>query len=449
MTLTRRAFVTVFMAGGVAAGLPAGAAVRVPAGGALRLPLPAPRRVLDPARAVDAADVWALALVHDTLATPLAGGGTSYPLLATPPVLDRADPRVATVTLRPGLVLSSGVAVDARAVVAGWMASRRASALAEMVFAMCDTAAPFEARSEREIRVRLAAPALLDEVLAASPLSVTGARGAGIGPFVPRGGDPSGLAHNPRCPMGAPYLDRVDLVPARERNEELRAFVTGALDGSWRGHALYDVDRPAEVVRGAPAGVVGMVPTPGGSLDDTAHARALERALGPLSAGPDAPLAAVDFGGPGVGGRDGDVAALAGAVPRVRVAREPADGLLAVVAERVVALLDAVGIRVALVGMGEPADTVLRAIAPLGADGALAVAAFMAVAGNPAGASAAARTPRGARAAVVAGAWQGLTAAVLGRAVPALHLRAGVRDARFDAAGRLLLGDAWVARVRA
>jgi hypothetical protein len=35
---------------------------------------------------------------------------------------------------------------------------------------------------------------------------------------------------------------------------------------------------------------------------------------------------------------------------------------------------------------------------------------------------------------------------VLGRAVPVLYLRAGVGGVRFDGAGRLRLGDAWVAR---
>jgi hypothetical protein len=113
-----------------------------------------------------------------------------------------------------------------------------------------------------------------------------------------------------------------------------------------------------------------------------------------------------------------------------------------------VALLDAAQIPVMLVAPGEAADASLRAVAPLGADPAVALASLLAAAaaagGDEAGASAIVRTAGAARAAVAAGVWGRGAVAVLGRASPTLHLRAGVQGARFDGAGRVALADAWI-----
>src|SRR5438128_2572348 len=105
MSTTRRAFlasVTASLASG-----PLHAALRLPRGGTLRLPLPGVRRVSLPSLAVDLADTWPLALLHEGLATAQPDGTATYPLLASPPAVDRGDPRVVTLALRPGVAFSN------------------------------------------------------------------------------------------------------------------------------------------------------------------------------------------------------------------------------------------------------------------------------------------------------------------------------------------------------
>jgi hypothetical protein len=420
------------------------AASRIPLGGALRLPSPAPRRASHPLAAVDHADVWPLALTHETLAAGLPEGGFAWPHLVEPPRIDRADPRTALLALRPGMTFSDGSPVTAAAVVASWQAARD-SAAGRLALARCDSLRPFEARGALGLTVRLALPGSLEEVLSAWPLALA-ARGVarvGTGPFTPRPDDPATLVRNPRCPTGEPFLERVSLVPPMPRNDELRAFATGALDASWWGSGLYEITRPATVLRGEPAVAVGLVPTAAGPLASAATARALEGALAPLAGGdapPLAPLGLSPRGGPAAA----DLARALGGRP-LRLAREPADGLLAALAERAVALLDAARVPVMLVSPAEPADAALRAVAPLGADPAAALASLLAAAADEAAASAIVRTPNDSRAAVAAEAWGRAAVAVLGRAAPTLHARTGVCGLRFDVAGRLALADAWIA----
>lgn len=450
--LSRRAWLALSAAGLASlAGSPARGALRIPAGGALRLPLPAPRRASHPAGAVDHADTWTLALTHETVVQALPDGTFAHPLLAGPPTVDRADPRVAALTLRPGMTFSNGAPVTAAAAVESWRAAR-ASAPGRLALSRFDSMNPFEARGALELVVRLAVPGTLDEALAAWPLALAapGPARAGTGPFMPRGADAATLVRNPRCPTGEPFLERVSLEAPRARNDELRAFTTGALDASWWGNSLYEVSRPALSLRGEPAVAVGLVATPGSALASASAARTLEVALAALAAGPGAPLAAFGFTPAPSPGAMADLPALTRALAgrSLRVAREPSDGFLSAIAERVVALLDAAQLPVMLVAPGEPADASLRAVAPLGADPAVALASLLAAAaaagGDEAGASAIVRTPNQSRARVAADVWGRGAVAVLGRAAPTLHLRAGVRGARFDGAGRVALADAWV-----
>jgi hypothetical protein len=452
LTLTRRSLFGVMLSNAACfAARHANAALRVVSGGALRVPLPAARRTTDPARAIDWADAWPLALQHDTLAS-LADGAVTYPLLAAPPVIDRADPRVATLTLRSAMTFSHGAPVTAASVVEAWRAAR-ASPLGRLALSRLDTMNPFAAQGDLDLLVRLAVPGTLDETLAAWPLAVSAQGGrAGVGPFMPRGNDVATLVRNPRCPMGAAFLERVSLEAPRARNEELRAFTTQALDASWWGNSLYEVTRPAEAVRGRASVVIGIVPAPGGALTSPTAARTLERALAPLAAGDGAPLATFGFEPELSPGAAPDLAALVRTLGQreVRIAREASDGFLNTLAERIVALLDSAQIRVALVAPGEAADATLRAVAPLSGDPAVALASMLAAAaataagGDEASASAIVRTAAAARTRVAASAWGRGVVAVLGRASPVLHVRTGVRDVRFDVAGRVLLGDAWV-----
>ena len=456
LSLSRRAWMQFAAGVALAASRDASAALRVPVGSELKLPLPAPRRAVDPSRATDWSDVWPLALTHESLATTLPDGGVAWPLLASTPTIDRADPRVATLSLRPAMTFSNGAAVTAQTVLDAWRAAR-ASPLGRLALSRLDTMNPFEARGDLDITLRLAVAGTLDETLAAWPLALCApgngtAPRAGIGPFMTRGSDPSSLVRNPRCPTGPAFLERVSLEAARPRNDELRAFTTGALDASWWGNSLYEVSRPAEAVRGRASVVVGVVPTAGGALANASMARSIERVLAPLTAGEGALLASLGIAPEQSPGATPDVPALTRALQgrEVRVAREASDGSLNVIAERMVALLDGVQVRVSLVNAGEACDATLRAVAPLGSDPSVALASLLAAAasagGDEAGASAIVRTSTDARARVAAGVWGRNAVAVLGLAAPVLFLRAGVRDARFDGAGRALLGDAWIAR---
>lgn len=451
MRVTRRTAL-LGVIGGAARAAEGWSAGRIPLGAVLRLPAPAPRRTGDVPAVVDAADAWAMALTHERLGVP-GDNGMSWPLLSVPPVIDRTDARAATVILHAGMTFSDGTPVDARSVVGAWHVAS-GGVLGRLAMAMGSV----ESRSARELIVRTAAPGLLDEMLSAWPLALVGPRGAGLGPFRAQS-DGAVWVRNPRCPLGGAFLDRVEVSPARSHNDELRAFTAGALDASWRGHALYEVSRPAEVVRGAPGAVVGLCPTPGGVLDhDASHARAMERMLAPIATSAGSTLGPMGLSPTGAAADEvvmirALVAALTArdaAQPVLRLARERLDGQLDWIAERVVAILDAAGVRVALVQAGgtEPADATVRAVAPIGADVGLAVASFVAAAGDEAHASEVVRSPRSARSAAAAALWGRGTPVLLGRALPTLHVRAGVRGVRFYPDGRLSLADAWVTRSR-
>lgn len=441
-----------------AATSPAASATRVPVGAVLRVPLASPWSVLDPARAVDLADVWPAGLCHEGLARRERDGRVAYPLLLEPPVVDRGDPRVVSLRLRPDVMFSHGAALDAAAVVASWRAVR-ANPLGRLVLSLCAPMDPFRAAAPDTVSLRLAAPGSVDDVLCAPVMAVTaaaaqGLRG-GLGAFALRDARARVLQRNARCPLGAAFLERVELTAPTSRNEELRAFTTSALDASWWGSSLYEVSRPAERVTGPPGAVVGLIPVAGGLLAGATLARVLESMLSPL-AGRDGPLQPLD----GAPRAPVDLAAQRSALVRavesrasataLRIACEPRDVALSNLAERVVALLDTHHLRATVVAPGEPADASLRAVAPVAPDPALALASFMAasaaLAGDEAGASAIARTAPAARAAMVTGVWSRSAVAVLGRQSTSIFVRAGVRGARFDAVGRLALEDAWATR---
>lgn len=447
--LSRRDWLAVAL-GGASVGFTqrAGGALRIPRGGTLRLPLPAPRRPVGSTGIIDHMDVWPLALTHETLAQRHADGTFSWPLLALPPVIARDDPRVATLLLRPGMTFADGTSVTALSVLDAWR-RLRIFPIGRLALSRFDSLRPFELRGELEFIVRLAVPGTLDEALAAWPFVLVGAAPlrAGTGPFMQRRDDPMALVRNLRCPTGEPFLEAVSFEAPRGRNEEIRAFTTGALDASWWGNSLYEVSRPALVVRGEASVAVGLVPSPDTPFVSASMARTLERVLAPLSQGDSALLR--PFGMTPVLPPDAapDLPALRRTLAgrALRIAHETSDAFLCALAERVLALLDAALVPVRLVAWGEPHDATLRAVAPLGPDPAVALASLLVAAGSDeVGPSAIVRTPSPSRAALAAGVWGRSTVAILGRATPTLHLRADVHGARFDAMGRLELGDAWM-----
>ncbi|MFO0625003.1 MAG: hypothetical protein U0325_05245 [Polyangiales bacterium] len=444
IALSRRGFGALMGALGLRA-LAARGALRTPYGGALRLPLPAPRSVLDPMRATELADAWPLALTHAGLVTAHPDGGVSFPLLEAPP---RREGAAFVLRLREGITASNNAPVDAAAVARCWAAAR-SSPHGRLALALLAAMNPIEARGARELVVRAGSDEALHEFLAAPALAVTVPQGggrAGIGAFTATPDAPNTLQRSATCPTGGAYLERVELSPAAARNDELRAFTTGALDASWWGAGLYSVQREATHLTGAPAAAVGLAPTPGGPFASAAVARALEVALAPLSAA-DAPLRAL----PVAPARPANASALGAAVASrggpLRLGRAPGDALLHALAERAVALLDAVRVTAMIVSPDDAPDLTLRAVAPMGRDPWLALASLLAasaaVGGDEAGASAIARTPRAGRGPVAQGVWSRSVIAVLGRLTPSLHLRAELHGARFDGA-QLALGDAWM-----
>ncbi len=435
-----------------------GAVLRTPPGGVLRWPLVAPWQVVDPGRAVDLADTMMAGLVFDTLATLQPDGGVTYPILAAPPGVS-PDGLTATVSLRPGMRFANGVPVTARAVAAAWQVVRGA-ALGRLVLALGRSLNPVEVRGDTELVLHLAQPGTLDEWLLAPPLAptvavATGTR-AGLGPFtLVTAGEARTLSRNPRCPRGLPYLERVELVAPQSRNDEVRAFTAGGLEASWWGRSLYGVERTATRVEPASTGaVVGLVLATGGVVTSAPLARALERALSSLSASDDTgrSLRPLPFAPPAsAADPSGLVRAVSArsAQPVLRIAREPRDALLDAVGERVVALLDRVGVRATLVARDAAHDAALRAVSPIGVDPALALASFVAVSGDEAGASAIVRSPRSRRAEVGSAVWSRTAAAILGVVSPGAFVTEGLRGARVDALGRLDLAEAWMARGRA
>lgn len=81
--------------------------------------------------------------------------------------------------------------------------------------------------------------------LRAAPLAFVVSPGTGTGPFRPRvvRGELR-LFQSRSAFRGAPYLQRLHIVPQDDREAELRALMLGQLDGSWSGASLYDTSPP-------------------------------------------------------------------------------------------------------------------------------------------------------------------------------------------------------------
>lgn len=81
--------------------------------------------------------------------------------------------------------------------------------------------------------------------LRAAPLAFVISPGTGTGPFRPRVvRDELRLFQSRSAFRGAPYLQRIHVVPHDDREGELRALMLGQLDGSWSGDSLYDTSPP-------------------------------------------------------------------------------------------------------------------------------------------------------------------------------------------------------------
>jgi peptide/nickel transport system substrate-binding protein len=212
---------------------------RIPLGGALRLRVPLRTTLLDPQLADDPFSALFGAAIADPLYA-LDAGGKPYPALAD--ALPEATAGGALVRLRPELVSARGKPLLARDAI---FALKRARSLGGAAL-LAPFAAPLEVASDPlAFSVPGAEPTALARALS-SPLCALVPRG-----FSPLAPDGTGgfqatltanlalLARNPRAARGAAFLDRIEIAPALDLAECLRAFEAGQADLGWLGNGLY------------------------------------------------------------------------------------------------------------------------------------------------------------------------------------------------------------------
>jgi peptide/nickel transport system substrate-binding protein len=226
------------------AAAPARAGVRPAYGGTVRVLLPAAPRVLDPARALEPADLFAVRALHAPLLEVDAAGRLAPGLLAEVPAPE-AGARAFRLRLAPGLRFSDGSPVTAASVAVSlsrllardpasphaWVALPILGADA-LLDGRAATLAGVQVLSDRELLVTLAFPFPdFPWALAALPAAVVSPRGAGAGPFVLETQDAAGLrlAPNPNHARGRPFAGALVLGAADARSSA-RALSAGATE---------------------------------------------------------------------------------------------------------------------------------------------------------------------------------------------------------------------------
>lgn len=254
--------------------LPARGALPPGYGGELVLPAPSPLGVPDPTRADGPFEEAVNAAVFDTLYRVSPDGRVHPQLAARLPV---REPGRFRIHLRRGVRRHDGRPLRASDVLAslqraatspeaGWLlegVARRGSAL---------DARANDADGTLEVRpVRADVP--LARMLAARPLAIAASRDArsavGTGPFSAElDGGRLRLRAFRYAPEGAPYLESITFEPPASRDDELRRFELGRLDGSWIGESLYGGRpvRPVRQVAGPGRAPVLLVRNPRGAL---------------------------------------------------------------------------------------------------------------------------------------------------------------------------------------
>lgn len=266
------------LAASSALALPARGALPPRHGGELTLPAPEPIVAIDPLRARTHFEATLADAVYDGLYE--TRGGAIAPVLAEgPPVVEGT---VATVRLRPGVLHHGGRPVSARHVV---RSIARATAAPEASWLLATIATENGRLAVREIdgrtvEIALARPGVpVDRVLAARTLAIVvggslGQRPIGTGPFRARldGRGGAELSRFRYAPDGAPWIDRVRVLPPSPRDDEVRAFELGRLDGSWWGRSLYGGEpvRPVATASATSTAPVLLVPNRARALRDDA-----------------------------------------------------------------------------------------------------------------------------------------------------------------------------------
>lgn len=432
-------------------------------GGQLGLPSPEPVRAIDPARAFTAFEATLVQAVFDGL-YEIRSHGDVVPVLAeSPPEVDRG---LARIRLRSDVRHHGGGLLRARHVVRSLsrVASVPENAWLLGAFATENGNPVIRELDERTIEIELAHPDVpVDVVLASAPFAVVVGgnlrrQPLGTGPFWARldgrGGVELGL--HPFAADRPPWLDQVRFHAPVAREEEIRSFELGRLDGSWHGRSLYGGEpvRPVRTTATTAATPILLVPNRTRALREDSvwggvvaaiDRRRLERVgLAPRrTLGDGLPAPALPRATPTRG-------LSLSMIVRRSVARELR------LAEALAGMLDERGVRlqVELLSDARYESTVnrghwdLRIVAvrpPMPGQGALAGAALAA-----AGQVDHARTLGSALgdSAAVARAARRLDAMVLGHERIVLHHRADLAGLRFDSLGRLALSEVSFARTQ-
>jgi peptide/nickel transport system substrate-binding protein len=259
MTLpSRRSVLALGFAGAGALLWPAAARAmgRKPYGGTLRMKLPWPLDVLDPHVVEDAA----AALFGPAIADPLFAMdplGRPYPALAA--ALPEPTAGGTRVTLRPNLVSGRGAAMDARDVLFSLSRTESRGGAALLAASGKPTPDPgdplavlFPARDPSQLAVLLASP-----LTAIVPRRFSRTQPDGTGAFVADiSRDRLVLRRNANAARGASFLDRIEVSPATDLRDALRAFEAGETDVSWLGEFLH---KPRPGAQKYDAGIFGWV----------------------------------------------------------------------------------------------------------------------------------------------------------------------------------------------
>ncbi len=319
--------------------------------------------------------------------------------------------------------------------------------------------------SDTEIDLRFATPPGDVRRLLAAPAAAIVAPGSrrdrplGTGPFRAEGVGANGatLRAHAACFTGPPFLERVQAMAPRARNDEVRAFEVGQLSMSFHAPSVYGGTPRGGSRRhgGAAVHVVALLPGASSRLLADPDARravalAVDRArltrfsVTPVGVLPARPLPR-DLGTARAAiGRAAARLGIAGR-PQISLSRDEGDVIAASVAEVVVASLDEIGVDVRVVRRAADADLRLVILLPAAPDPAGIVAAVLGASGE-AGRAAALLARGDLRAAEREG--TGLaerrSAIVLGLRAPVLHARASLAGLRFGPLGRRDLAGAWV-----
>jgi peptide/nickel transport system substrate-binding protein len=300
--LGRRDFVAWALAtSGAFAAHDASALGRTPYGGRLRLSVPWALASVDPHDPGDAAGALFGTALFDSLYAVDSKGVVTPALADAAPTSDGGG---LLVKMRPGLRTAKGASLDARDAVASLARAKKLGATPLLARFGTPTVSPhdastlaFPAGGKNGAADRYAlSRALASPLAAVVPRSFDPRAPDGTGPFSALVSGGLALGRNVAAARGAAFLEHVDVAPAKDLAESLRAFEAEQDDIGWLGTGLFgsrknaakfDLGRAAWIMLGASAGL-SEVSTPGALqrlVDELPRDALAHLGMGPLPTG--------------------------------------------------------------------------------------------------------------------------------------------------------------------